>query len=148
MNDDKNVYISAAYTVYINDRRFPEDSSSFANTYKIDKDGTRDEVIQKYKIWVREKLKNDISLQKELISMKGKNLGCWCYPEPCHGNILLELIDEYCAKKSKIIPSYDYFEGKCCICHNKCNELSGWKCEECNNSYCDEHNCEEFLCDC
>jgi len=27
--------------------------------------------------------------------MKGKNLGCWCFPEPCHGNVLLELIDEY-----------------------------------------------------
>lgn len=27
--------------------------------------------------------------------MKGKNLGCWCHPEPCHEDILLELIEKY-----------------------------------------------------
>ena len=30
--------------------------------------------------------------------MKGKNLGCWCNPEPCHGDVLLELIDLYTKK--------------------------------------------------
>ena len=45
-------------------------------------------------------------------------------------------------------PTYEFFEEKCCICNQQCNELSGWKCEQCNNCYCDEHNCEEFTCNC
>jgi hypothetical protein len=24
----------------------------------------------------------------------GKVLGCWCYPDACHGNVLLEIINE------------------------------------------------------
>ena len=43
---------------------------------------------------------------------------------------------------------YDYFEGECCVCQQFCNELSGWKCETCDNIYCDEHNCEKFTCNC
>ena len=52
-------------------------------------------MIAKYKKYITEKLENDDLLISELLSLKGKNLGCWCYPEMCHGNILLELIDKY-----------------------------------------------------
>ncbi len=68
--------------------------------------------------------------------MKGKNLGCWCAPEPCHGNILLELLSD------------TVFEGECVIYCQKCNELSGWKCIKCDKCYCDEHNDNEFTCNC
>ena len=148
MADENNVYIGRAGVVFIEGSRFPKTTSNFANPYKIGKDGTRDEVIQKYKTYITEKLKNDISLQRELIGMKGKNLGCWCFPEPCHGNVLLKLIDEYYSKKHEILPDYDHFEDECCICHQICNELNGWKCEKCEKSYCDEHNCAEFTCNC
>ena len=43
---------------------------------------------------------------------------------------------------------HDNFEDECCICHQICNELNGWKCEKCEKSYCDEHNCAEFTCIC
>jgi hypothetical protein len=150
INDPNNVYIGRAGVVFIEGSRFPKITSisNFANPYKIGKDGTRDEVIQKYKTFITEKVKDDIILQQELIKMKNKNLGCWCFPEPCHGNVLLELIDKYYSKKHEILPDYDYFEDECSICQQLCNELSGWKCEKCNNCYCDEHNDEEFTCNC
>jgi len=89
--------------VFIDKQRFPKCSSNFANPFKIDKDGTRDEVIQKYKTYIIKKLKDNVFLQKELIQMKGKNIGCWCFPEPCHGDVLLELIDNY----EIVINNYD-----------------------------------------
>jgi hypothetical protein len=95
INDDKNVYIARAGVVFINKKRYPQNSSKFANPYKIGKDGTREEVIVKYKEYIIKKLENDKSLINELLLLKGKKLGCWCYPEICHGNILLELIDKY-----------------------------------------------------
>ena len=131
MEDQNNVYIGRAGIVFIDKQRFPKQSSNFANPFKIGKDGTHNEVIEKYKNYITKKLEEDILLQEELLKMKGKNLGCWCAPEPCHGNILLELLSD---------PN---FEGECVICCQECNELSGWKCIKCN---CDEHNDNEFTC--
>ena len=92
--DKNNVYIGRAGVVFVNGERFPKKSSPFANPFKIGKDGDREKVIQKYEEYIIEKL-NDPDLVKELINMKGKNLGCWCHPEPCHGDVLLRLIELY-----------------------------------------------------
>ena len=54
-------------------QRYPKNSSPFCNPFKIDKDGTRDEVIQKYEVYIKEKLDKDSSLKEELLKMKGKN---------------------------------------------------------------------------
>jgi hypothetical protein len=102
MEDENNIYIARRGIVILDKKRFPPQTSNFANPYKIGKDGTREEVITKYKNYITNKLEKDEILQKELIMMKGKNLGCWCYPEMCHGNILLELIEFYCVKHGVI----------------------------------------------
>lgn len=98
MKDTNNIYIGRAGVVFINGIRFPKESSIFANPYKIGKDGTRDEVITKYKNYIEDKIKNNNNFLKELLSLKNKNLGCWCKPEPCHGDILIELIKKYTTK--------------------------------------------------
>jgi Domain of unknown function (DUF4326) len=33
-------------------------------------------------------------LWDELPELEGKILACWCKPEPCHGDVLLRLIEE------------------------------------------------------
>ena len=98
MEDSNNVYVGRAGVVFIEKERFPKRSSIFANPFKIGRHGNRDDVLEKYRKYIIEKLDHDISLQEELLKLKGKNLGCWCAPEPCHANILLELIDIYVNK--------------------------------------------------
>jgi hypothetical protein len=93
MNDENNVYIGRAGVVFINKERFPKNASIFANPYKIGKDGTREEVIQKYKVYITNKISSDDLYMKELQKLKGMILGCWCKPENCHGDVLLELIN-------------------------------------------------------
>ena len=93
MEDENNVYIGRRGVVFIDGVRFPKTNSTFCNIFKVGKDGTRQEVIIKYKDYIITKLKEDPDLQNELNKMKGKNLGCWCCPELCHGNVLLELIN-------------------------------------------------------
>ena len=92
MADSTNVYIGRAGVVFINDVRFPPRASPFYNPYKIGIDGTRDEVIEKYRKYILEKLNSDTMFKKQLLSLKGKTLGCWCKPEPCHGDVLLEIL--------------------------------------------------------
>ena len=92
MADSTNVYIGRAGVVFINDVRFPPRASPFYNPYKIGIDGTRDEVIEKYRKYILEKLNSDAVFKKQLLCLKGKTLGCWCKPEPCHGDVLLEIL--------------------------------------------------------
>jgi len=63
--------------------------SKWGNPFQIGKDGTRDEVIEKFRNWIITQPK----LLKDLHEIKGKTLGCWCKPKVCHGDVLVELIE-------------------------------------------------------
>lgn len=61
--------------------------SKWGNPFTIGKDGTRKEVIEKYREWIK--------IQSlDLRELKGKTLGCWCAPLPCHGDVLKEIIED------------------------------------------------------
>ena len=92
MKDENNVYIGRRGIVFIEERRFPEKDSIWANPFKIGRDGSRDEVLNKYKIYITNKLK-DKNMLNELLKLKNKNLGCWCKPDQCHSDILLNIIN-------------------------------------------------------
>ena len=64
--------------------------SIWGNPFKIGPDGTRDEVIEKYRVWV----KQQPMIMHSLKELKGKTLGCWCKPHACHGDVLVELADD------------------------------------------------------
>ena len=64
--------------------------SIWGNPYVIGKDGTREEVIAKYK----EYLMKDTFLLSKIKELKGKVLGCYCSPLPCHAEILAEIANE------------------------------------------------------
>lgn len=63
--------------------------SIWGNPFREGVDGTRSEVIDKFKCWI---LNND-ELLNLLPTLEGKILGCWCKPRACHGDILVELIN-------------------------------------------------------
>lgn len=50
----------------------------------------KDEVLTRYEAWLREQP----HLMAALGELRGKMLGCWCKPGPCHGDILARLADE------------------------------------------------------
>jgi|TARA_Y100000401_G_scaffold11837_1_gene8127 hypothetical protein len=64
-------------------------NSAWGNPYELGKDGDRDTVCESYMYYFKKKL----SLHQQLMDIKGKVLGCWCYPERCHGNYLIDLAD-------------------------------------------------------
>jgi hypothetical protein len=57
--------------------------------FEIGRDGTRAEVIEKY-----ERHLYDSGLINDVHELRGKDLVCWCAPEPCHGDLLLKLANE------------------------------------------------------
>lgn len=64
--------------------------SRWGNPFKIGEDGTREEVIEKY----REYIRADDELMIGLRELVGRSLVCWCAPQDCHGRILQELVME------------------------------------------------------
>lgn len=64
--------------------------SKWGNPFEVGKHGTRDQVIDKYKEWVL----RQPGLVASLPELRGKVLGCWCKPLPCHGDALVELLEE------------------------------------------------------
>ncbi len=64
--------------------------SKWGNPFRSGVDGTRAEVIAKY----RKYLLDSPELLEQLPELEGKVLACWCSPKPCHGDVLLELLAE------------------------------------------------------
>jgi len=62
--------------------------SEWGNPFSIGRDGTREEVIEKYKRWLPGAIDGKLFDIREL---KNKDLVCWCAPLPCHADVLLEL---------------------------------------------------------
>ena len=63
--------------------------SRWGNPFSIGPDGTRKEVIDKY----RQFILTHPQLMEDLHELRGKTLGCFCKPLPCHGDVLVELIE-------------------------------------------------------
>jgi len=63
--------------------------SIWGNPFSIGRDGTREEVIGKYALWIE----GQPDLLGKLSELKGKTLGCWCKPLVCHGDVLAKLAD-------------------------------------------------------
>lgn len=65
--------------------------SRWGNPFHIGRDGTREQVIAKFRAWVLGQPSLIASIKHEL---KGKDLICCCAPLPCHGDVLLEIANE------------------------------------------------------
>lgn len=67
-------------------------SKIWGNPFKIGEDGDREEVIRKYREWLKEKLKEDPSFLEPL---RGMDLVCFCpLNKPCHADVILEFLEE------------------------------------------------------
>jgi hypothetical protein len=93
MDDPKNSYIGRGGTVLIGSSSFSYPGSKWGNPFKPLKHNTKEQRIRQYEAYIRQKIESE-SLQKELLAMKGKVLGCWCKPDGCHGDVLVRLIEE------------------------------------------------------
>lgn len=86
-----NKYHNTPYDVYIGrgsiwGNPFTHLEGKSLAKYKV---STREEAIEKYREWVVKQPK----IMERLPELKGKTLGCFCHPKPCHGDVLAELAD-------------------------------------------------------
>lgn len=66
--------------------------SRWSNLWTVGKDGTLEQVLEKYRRYVELCLMDNPNFLKPL---KGKDLVCWCpLDKPCHADIFLKILDK------------------------------------------------------
>ena len=64
--------------------------TDFGNPFIIGRDGTREEVIDKYEEWIWQP--EQAALRRRIMwELQDKDLLCWCAPEECHADIILHI---------------------------------------------------------
>lgn len=66
--------------------------SEWGNPFKIGRDGTRREVIEKYMEYFVHDLQHKAKYSN-ILMLKGQTLGCHCDPLECHGHFLAWLVE-------------------------------------------------------
>lgn len=54
---------------------------------------TRDEAIDKYREWFEDKINRSAAFRRKTLALRGKRLGCYCKPGPCHGDVIVEWLE-------------------------------------------------------
>ena len=93
-SDSNNVYIGRRGIVFVNKERYPKNDSIWANPFRIKGEITREDAINKYRKYMEKRLESEEELRSKLLELRGKKLGCWCCPESCHGDVLVDLINK------------------------------------------------------
>ncbi len=72
----------------------------FGNHHKIgycslcNKIHDRKDSIEMYKKDFYKRVLTDIKFRDNILSLKGKILGCWCSPLACHGDVIVEYLEK------------------------------------------------------
>lgn len=76
------------------DKDIPKDAvyvgrpTAYGNPFVIGRDGTRMDVVNAY----RDMVERDVDMVRRIrMELAGKDLVCWCAPEACHADVLLEI---------------------------------------------------------
>lgn len=83
LKNENHVYIGRNMSFYVKGA----EKSKWNNPFTVKKYG-REGCLEKYEKYIKEKGELDVE------ELKGKVLGCWCKPEACHGDVLVDLCDK------------------------------------------------------
>lgn len=72
----------------------------FGNPYPIshmtepaDKKAAREKAIKRFRGYFLHRVKWDKVFRAAVLALEGKTLGCFCKPQACHGDVILEWLE-------------------------------------------------------
>ena len=73
--------------------------SVLGNPYVIGPDGSRHDVVDQYRAWLREQYRHDGAVRRALRQLTMRYLTdgaltliCWCAPQPCHAEVIRDAV--------------------------------------------------------
>lgn len=95
-----NTKFDSLFDEYVGRNAGGYQASVLANPFKIGKDGNREEVIAKYRVWLWNEMQKQEDVWDALVWLAWKykkqgrlTLWCWCYPQKCHAEIIKNAIE-------------------------------------------------------
>lgn len=67
--------------------------TKWGNPYVVGKDGTQSECVKLYATWIKLSAQQGLREEAKAV-LRGKDLVCWCYPKPCHAEVLLQIANQ------------------------------------------------------
>jgi hypothetical protein len=87
-----NIALGHRYDVYIG-RAGKGHDGYFGNPFRLTQGESRGSTLEKYKSYFFNRLETDPEFKRRIHELKGKTLGCFCKPHPCHGDIIAAYLD-------------------------------------------------------
>jgi len=68
-------------------------SGYFGNPFQLGSEEVRGATIARYREYFLERIDTDPEFKRRVLSLRGKRLGCFCHPLPCHGDVIVEWLE-------------------------------------------------------
>lgn len=65
----------------------------FGNPHILKPNEPRGLTVNRFTIYFYERLQHDPEFKERVHSLKGLRLGCFCKPNPCHGDVIAEYLN-------------------------------------------------------
>lgn len=93
MMDTKVVNLkNEMYDVYIG-RAGKGQDGYFGNPFRLHSNESRGSTLERYREYFYGRIDTDPVFRERIHALKGKTLGCFCKPYPCHGDIIAEYLN-------------------------------------------------------
>lgn len=102
---------------------------------------SRAEAIAKHKNWFHQRCSIDLPFLARVLALRGKRLGCFCAPRPCHADTIAEFVNtvEENAALDPVMPGPMKMPFACPVCtallftqipsrHTQCQTCGRWYC--------------------
>lgn len=73
----------------------------FGNPVRLKKGEPRGSTIEKYRAYFYARIEDDEDFRQRVLALKDKVLVCFCKPNPCHGDVIVEYLGSLPPEKSE-----------------------------------------------
>lgn len=94
-----NIYHGKPADVYIGRAGRGEDGY-FGNPHPVGRscpickvEHQQEEAVEAYRVTFKARIEKDPEFKRRVTELRGKSLGCFCKPKPCHGDVIAEFLN-------------------------------------------------------
>lgn len=72
----------------------PPTFGCFGNPFPVGEHG-REKCIELFEEYFLKRVDEDVKFREAVLQLRGKKLGCFCKPQKCHGDIIVEWLETH-----------------------------------------------------
>lgn len=80
------------YDVYIG-RPGKGQDGYFGNPYRVSQGEPHGSTLHRFRLYFMTRIETDPEFKRRIESLRGKRLGCFCKPKPCHGDVIADYLN-------------------------------------------------------